>query len=91
MSVITQKQGTVEYLTAEGISAAHCFTTRLGGVSKGIFDSMNIAIKAGETEENVRRNMDILAAALGFAAAVTPAVKSASMDPQTAITQGEVN
>ena len=32
-----------------------------------------------------------LAAALGFAAAVTPAVKSASMDPQTAITQGEVN
>ena len=33
----------------------------------------------------------ILAAALGFAAAVTPAVRSASMDPQTAITQGEVN
>ena len=32
-----------------------------------------------------------LAAALGFAAAVTPAFKSASMDPQTAITQGEVN
>ena len=33
----------------------------------------------------------VLAAVLGFAAAVTPAVKSASMDPQTAITQGEVN
>ncbi|MBQ2925218.1 MAG: FtsX-like permease family protein, partial [Ruminiclostridium sp.] len=32
-----------------------------------------------------------LAALLGFAAAVTPAWKSASMDPQTAITQGEVN
>ena len=32
-----------------------------------------------------------LAAVLGFAAAVTPAVKSASMDPQAAITQGEVN
>ena len=32
-----------------------------------------------------------LAAALGFAAAVAPAVRSASMDPQTAITQGEVN
>ena len=28
---------------------------------------------------------------LGFAAAVTPAWKSASMDPQAAITQGEVN
>ena len=32
-----------------------------------------------------------LAVALGFAAAVTPAWKSASMDPQAAITQGEVN
>ena len=33
----------------------------------------------------------VLAGALGFAAAVTPAWKSASMDPQAAITQGEVN
>ena len=33
----------------------------------------------------------LLAVVLGFAAAVTPAWKSASMDPQTAITQGEVN
>ena len=33
----------------------------------------------------------LLAVALGFAAAVTPAWKSASMDPQAAITQGEVN
>ena len=33
----------------------------------------------------------LLAGLLGFAAAVTPALKSASMDPQAAITQGEVN
>ena len=32
-----------------------------------------------------------LAGVLGFAAAVMPAVRSASMDPQAAITQGEVN
>ena len=32
-----------------------------------------------------------LAGVLGFAAAVSPAWKSASMDPQAAITQGEVN
>ncbi|MBR4990376.1 MAG: ABC transporter permease [Oscillospiraceae bacterium] len=32
-----------------------------------------------------------LAVVLGFASAVTPALKSASMDPQAAITQGEVN
>ncbi|MGM9619714.1 MAG: ABC transporter permease [Oscillospiraceae bacterium] len=32
-----------------------------------------------------------LAGLLGFAAAISPALKSASMDPQAAITQGEVN
>ncbi len=56
----------LEYITAEGISAAHCFTTRHGGVSTGIFSSMNIAIKEGEREENVRQNLDILSRALGF-------------------------
>ena len=33
----------------------------------------------------------VLAGVLGFASAVSPALKSASLDPQTAITQGEVN
>ena len=33
----------------------------------------------------------VLAVLLGFASSVTPALKSASMDPQTAITRGEVN
>ena len=33
----------------------------------------------------------VLAVVLGFASAVYPALKSASMDPQTAITRGEVN
>ena len=66
MSVITKKHGQLEYLTAEGISVPHCFTTRFGGVSTGIFDSMNIAIKEGEAEENVRRNIAILADALNF-------------------------
>ena len=31
------------------------------------------------------------AVCLGFCAALAPAMRSASMDPQTAITQGEVN
>lgn len=64
--VIAQKQGTLEILTAEGISCPHCFTTRLGGVSTGIFSSMNIAIKLDETEENVTKNFEILGKALGF-------------------------
>ena len=64
--IITEKHGQLEYLTAEGITVPHGFTTRFGGVSTGIFDSMNIAIKEGESEENVRKNIAILAEALGF-------------------------
>ena len=66
MSVITKKFGELEILTAEGISTPHCFTTRLGGVSTGIFSSMNIAIKLDEAEENVTKNFQILGNALGF-------------------------
>ena len=66
MSVITKRLGQLEYLTAGGITVPHGFTTRFGGVSTGIFDSMNIAIKEGESEENVRKNLEILASGIGF-------------------------
>lgn len=64
--VITKQKGTLEILTAEGITVPHCFTTRYGGVSTGALASMNIAIKLDETEENVRRNFEILGEELGF-------------------------
>ena len=64
--IITKKLGTLEYLTAEDITTSHCFTTRFGGVSTGALESMNLAIKLDETDENVRRNFEILGAALGF-------------------------
>ncbi len=66
MSIITKKQGTLEYLTAEGITVPHCFTTKKGGVSTGPMAGMNIAIKLDETKENVAKNFEILGNALGF-------------------------
>ena len=66
MSVITKKFGQLEILTAEGIDASHCFTTRFGGVSTGALSSMNLAIKLDETDENVQRNFEILGSVLGF-------------------------
>ena len=66
MPIITEKQGTFEYLRAEGITAPHCFTTRFGGVSQGPLASMNLALKLDETEENLIRNYEILGKALGF-------------------------
>ena len=66
MSIETIKLGKLEYLTASGITAPHCFTTRFGGVSRGALDSMNLAIKLDETDENVEKNFKILGDALGF-------------------------
>ena len=66
MSIITQKIGALEYLTAEGISAPHCFTTRFGGCSEGYLDSLNIGIHRGDEWKNVLKNYEILGQALNF-------------------------
>lgn len=66
MSVITKKQGTLEYLIAEGITVPHCFTTRYGGVSIGTQASLNLAYGRGDSLENVEANLRILADALGY-------------------------
>ncbi|MBQ8768654.1 MAG: peptidoglycan editing factor PgeF [Oscillospiraceae bacterium] len=66
MSITIQKNGTLEYLIAEGIAVPHAFTTRLGGVSTGQFASLNIGLHSGEKAENVAKNLQILADELGF-------------------------
>lgn len=66
MAVITKKIGALEYLCAEAIPAAHCFTTRLGGVSAGHLASMNIGVHRGDDPKNVEKNYKILADSLGF-------------------------
>lgn len=66
MAINTIKYGGLEFLTAEGIAAPHCFTTRYGGVSTGHLDSLNIGMHRGDAPENVVENYRILAEALGF-------------------------
>lgn len=66
MSVITKKQGQLEYLVAEEISVPHCFTTRRGGVSEGYLSSLNIGLHRGDDPGNVEKNFRILADALGI-------------------------
>lgn len=62
----TIKVGALEYLAADNIAAAHCFTTRFGGVSSGYLASMNIGIHRGDSRENVLANYRILGDAIGF-------------------------
>ncbi len=64
--ITTKTFDKLEYLTAEGISVPHCFTTRYGGVSTGSKASLNLALGREETEENVEKNLRILGNALGF-------------------------
>ena len=66
MSVISVKNGDLEYLQADNISVPHCFTTRFGGVSTGIFDSLNLSLGRGDDPENVVENFRRIGCVLGF-------------------------
>lgn len=66
MSIISNKQGSLEYLIAQNISVNHAFTTRIGGVSTGYLDSLNIGMHRGDKPENVAKNYRRLAEAIGF-------------------------
>lgn len=44
----------------------HAFSTRLGGVSEGIYSSMNLSFTRGDKEESVMENYRRLADAVGF-------------------------
>lgn len=62
------KSDEVTYLTFDSLNKAglkHCFSTRLGGVSKGVFESMNLGFNRGDEEENVIVNYKRMAKALG--------------------------
>ena len=66
MSVISKKNGDMEFLSAEGIGVPHAFTTRLGGVSEGQFSSLNLGMHRGDNPQNVQKNYAVLAKALDF-------------------------
>jgi YfiH family protein len=59
------QRGAIRYLEAEEIAAldlvTHAFCTRLGGVSEGPFSSLNTGFLVGDREEDVRRNLTLIA------------------------------
>lgn len=64
---VKEKEG-VTYLTYPLLEETGCvrhgFSTRLGGVSEGIFGTMNLSFARGDREEAVRENFLRMAAAL---------------------------
>ena len=67
MSFYVNKKNELEYLTSSALEgAAHCFSTRFGGVSEGTLASLNLGVHRGDRPANVRENYRRLGAAVGF-------------------------
>lgn len=57
MSFRVHREGELEYLTSDVLDgAAHCFSTRFGGVSEGALASLNLGTHRGDRPENVLEN-----------------------------------
>ena len=65
MSFTEKSLGELKYMTAPNITAVHAFTTRHGGVSRGIFESLNFSADRGDKPENVSENYRRLCAVIG--------------------------
>lgn len=67
--MIQNQSGEAEYLTFPGLSELSCirhlFSTRLGGVSEGIYASMNLSFTRGDEERSVLENFDRIGKILG--------------------------
>lgn len=64
---INQK-GELVYLTIPSFEETglvkHCFTTRQGGVSQGIYKTLNTSIKKEDLKQNVFKNLEIICSAI---------------------------
>ena len=66
MSDIIVTEGPLEYFRADNIRVPHGFTTRRGGVSEGIFDSLNLSFSRGDDAACVLENYRRIGLSLGF-------------------------
>lgn len=65
MKITDHMENGVPFLSCDGIPVPHGFSTRQGGVSEGIWSSMNLGTTRGDEKENVRTNYGRFRAAIG--------------------------
>ena len=69
MNITEQTKNGVTFYSADGITAAggvaHGFSTRLGGVSEGMWSSLNLGVSRGDDPDHVRENYRRFFAAIG--------------------------
>lgn len=65
-----QQSGKIQYYTIDAFAETglvrHCFSTRLGGVSKDEYASMNLRFHCSDPAENVRENFRRICGAVGI-------------------------
>lgn len=63
------EKGNLTYLTFKSFENTglvnHCFSTRIGGVSKGHFSELNLSLSRGDNRDNVIENYKIICNAIG--------------------------
>jgi len=64
------KAGDIQYITFDNITSAgfatHAFSTRIGGVSQGVYRGMNLGLSRGDSREAVLENYSRFSEAVGF-------------------------
>ncbi len=64
------RKGPLKYLKAPSLEPfdflIHAFCTRRGGVSEGLFSSLNVSDREGDDADSVRQNFERIASAFGF-------------------------
>lgn len=69
MAFTEHRVNSVVFRTADGLSSAggvvHAFSTRYGGVSRGVWSSMNLGISRGDSPEDVEENYRRFRSAVG--------------------------
>lgn len=72
MTYSINKAENIEYLTSPRLDSfndiLHCFTTKIGGVSKGCYESLNLGLGTDDDLQNVISNYHILAKNIGIKA-----------------------
>lgn len=63
---IEKNENNLTYMKSPNIACAHAFTTRFGGVSGGIYSSLNLGQSLGDDIVNVKENYNILCNSIGI-------------------------
>lgn len=70
MTYTIENSGQIQFVTFDALEnipfIRHGFSTRIGGVSQGVYNSLNLGVKTGDSIEDVEQNIQMFTAAVGL-------------------------